>query len=187
MSSAFSARVPCIFQFPAIKGRRIAIPQVSFVHDVRRMSSERPPRRARKLSDAPARKQTGTDRQRITGDAVRFRMRADRLAAADGQPHLRLRPAQPMRHTTASSLASSRTSFSSLPSTITRITGSVPEARRTIRPASRQAALRPVQPLPESAADLAGSILMRPAHSQAPADTSASAQRVRRDSGPSAS
>src|SRR5690606_29171784 len=36
----------------------------------------------------------------------------------------------------ASSLASSRTSFSSLPSTMTRMTGSVPEGRSTIRPDS---------------------------------------------------
>ena len=58
ISSAFSARDPCIFQFPAIRGRRIAIPQVSLYHDVRRCAGT-PPRRARKLSDAPARKQTG--------------------------------------------------------------------------------------------------------------------------------
>jgi hypothetical protein len=29
INSAFSARVPCIFQFPATKGRRIAIPRVN--------------------------------------------------------------------------------------------------------------------------------------------------------------
>ena len=48
-------------------------------------------------------------------------------------PHLRLL-SQPGRPTPASSLAISRTSLSSLPSTITRMTGSVPDGRSTIRP-----------------------------------------------------
>ena len=77
-----------------------------------------PPRRARKLSGGARCKGNRAARR----PALR---RASAAAATDA----------------ASSLAISRTSLSSLPSTITRITGSVPEARSTTRPLVAEPAL----------------------------------------------
>ena len=121
----------------------------------RSRAERRPERRARKLSGAPLRKQ----RRRI-GPAAG----SQAASAAEATE-------------AASSLAISRTSFSSLPSTMTRITGSVPDGRSTMRPLLAEPALRRAPRLPGSAADVVGSMLAaRPARSRAPADTSTSAR-----------
>jgi hypothetical protein len=82
--------------------------------------------------------------------------------------------------------AESRASASPRASTITRITGSVPEARSTTRPRVPSLDARRGAPLPATAGTAPGRSAGRPSRSAAPAGNAACRPRARRASGRSA-